>query len=755
MSLQKKTFVIIVTILLLTLAFLYIVSTRLSNTLLSGLTSVESENALSNLKQVANVLSNDLNNLDLKLIDWSSWSETYQFMIDQNKKYLKNNISDGSFDVNGQLKINAMIFIDTQGKIVLARGYDLVNQKQILVPQSLLDQITKDSIILQSHSDKNSALNGFINLPEEPVLIAARPILTNDSKGPSHGTLIFVRFLDANVLSNLKKTVGFTVNINQISNANVPQELLNSSGAILTLSNPPNAIKVISSNMIAGYTLIPDIYGKKGFVLEIELNRNIYQQSQVIIRYLIFSILGAGVLFGLIILIILNRLVLSRLSQFNFDLKEITSSGDLAKRLSVAGEDEIANLGKVINMMLAKLDESETHLKNENITIEQKVEDRTGQLEQKTNELIKANEKVASSYLEIDQERTRLLAAISSLPLGAVMTDSQNEVFAINLKARYLLNLQNETVSFNDLITAFGTNFDFKTNYEKVQKEKQPVILPEIAYQQKFLRVFLTPIDIKRLQKEFIGIIVLIEDITSEKLLERSKNEFLAVASHELRTPLTVIQLNASVLLDEFAPKINPEGQKMVAQIKDSSVQLIELANEFLEASTLEQQKVVFHNANFDLVALGNEVVEQFKKEAEIKKIYLKLETNEKDLEIFADKNRVRQIYTNLIANAMKFTATGGVTVKIEKTKDEAKVSFIDTGRGIGEKEKQLLFKKFQQAGSDIYEHKALGGTGMGLYISKLLCEGMNGKISLEYSEIDRGSTFVFTLPLAHKEVTA
>jgi CheY-like chemotaxis protein len=253
-----------------------------------------------------------------------------------------------------------------------------------------------------------------------------------------------------------------------------------------------------------------------------------------------------------------------------------------------------------------------------------------------------------------------------------------------------------------------------------------------------------------------IGTVILLADITDAKVAERSKDEFFSIASHELRTPLTAIKGNASMILDYYKDKLkDPSLREMVEDVHTSSVRLIEIVNDFLDTSRLEQGKIQFKFQSFAL----DKVIEQVSYEmgAVLKQKDLKLTVDKASLNlgelplIFADPDRTKQVIYNLVGNAAKFTEKGGITIRAHKEGPNMRVLVTDTGRGIPLEGQRLLFRKFQQAGSSLLTRDTTRGTGLGLYISKLLVEGMGGKIGLEDSEPGRGTTFFFTLPLAAK----
>ena len=164
----------------------------------------------------------------------------------------------------------------------------------------------------------------------------------------------------------------------------------------------------------------------------------------------------------------------------------------------------------------------------------------------------------------------------------------------------------------------------------------------------------------------------------------------------------------------------------MLSNIHASSIRLIKIVNSFLDASKLEQGKATFNLQNFDITPLAENVVMDLSQLAKDKDIYLKIDKHDIP-EVYADQEKIKQVLYNLVGNAIKFTEKGGITVNVEKDGDFVKTSITDTGLGVSEEYRQLLFRKFQQAGERILTRDAATGSGMGLYISKLLIEAIEG----------------------------
>ena len=186
----------------------------------------------------------------------------------------------------------------------------------------------------------------------------------------------------------------------------------------------------------------------------------------------------------------------------------------------------------------------------------------------------------------------------------------------------------------------------------------------------------------------------------------------------------------------------------MINDIHVGSVRLIEIVNDFLNVSRLEQGKIEFKKQAFPLFEPINKALLDMKSLASDKGVELVCEVSP-DIRVVADSDRLLQIMYNLVGNAIKFTTNGSITVSVSDVEDFVKVSVADTGIGISFEKQGLLFQKFQQAGENSLAREVSRGSGLGLYISKLLVEGMGGKIFLEKSELSKGSTFGFTLPVA------
>jgi signal transduction histidine kinase len=230
------------------------------------------------------------------------------------------------------------------------------------------------------------------------------------------------------------------------------------------------------------------------------------------------------------------------------------------------------------------------------------------------------------------------------------------------------------------------------------------------------------------------------------KELDRLKSDFVSNVSHELRTPLTAIKGAVDLILREVAGPLTEKQIHYLTRVRSNTQHLAGLINDLLDLSKIESGKIEVKSSLVSMGGLVHEVVETLRPIAVEKGIALEAAIPEQSIMVWADRDKINQVLMNLIGNAIKFTpAHGTVTVSASRNGDErVQVSVSDTGPGVPPEEKEKIFDKFYQVGEvDGVKPK---GTGLGLAICKALVELHGGRIWVE-SEMNRGSTFYFTLP--------
>lgn len=237
--------------------------------------------------------------------------------------------------------------------------------------------------------------------------------------------------------------------------------------------------------------------------------------------------------------------------------------------------------------------------------------------------------------------------------------------------------------------------------------------------------------------------------VANERLkeLDRLKSDFVSNVSHELRTPLTAIKGAVDLLLREMAGPLGERQAHYLTRVKSNTQHLAGLINDLLDLSKIEAGRVELNSSRVSLGGLVHEVVETLRPVAAEKPISLEVAAPEPAIVVWADREKLTQVLMNLIGNAIKFTPSEGkVTVSVTGNGNGAvAVSVRDTGSGISAEDREKIFDKFYQAAGNGKSKPK--GTGLGLAISKALVELHGGRIWVE-SEVNRGSTFTFTLPV-------
>jgi len=236
------------------------------------------------------------------------------------------------------------------------------------------------------------------------------------------------------------------------------------------------------------------------------------------------------------------------------------------------------------------------------------------------------------------------------------------------------------------------------------------------------------------------------------------KSEFISVASHELRTPLAAIKNAILLILKGKTGEVNETQAKFLSMAERNINRLTNILDDLLNLSRIESGRVQFNFQNFVLKEAVEFIASSLRAQADAKKIQLEIDAPEQLPPVYGDQEKIEQILTNLIGNAIKFTPDEGhilITIKpLPRSEsggqaDMLSVSVKDTGIGISQEHLDAIFEKFYQVEGSL--HRSVGGTGLGLAITKGLVEAHQGKIWVE-SELGKGSNFTFTLPISKGE---
>ena len=237
------------------------------------------------------------------------------------------------------------------------------------------------------------------------------------------------------------------------------------------------------------------------------------------------------------------------------------------------------------------------------------------------------------------------------------------------------------------------------------------------------------------------------------KRLDNAKSEFISIASHQLRTPLTAIKGYTSLILEGSYGKIDNQLQDVVNKVYAANSRLIELVENLLSISRLESGRMQYNYQSVQLADVVNDAAGMFAVIAKKKGIDLQVLAPETPLPFLSlDAGKIREVVSNLIDNALKYTESGSVTVKMEQVEDgKVRLSVKDTGIGIKKEDLEHIFLKF--ARSKETEKLYVGGTGLGLYVGRTFIEKHGGRLWAESEGHGHGAEFIFELPISREGV--
>ncbi len=245
-------------------------------------------------------------------------------------------------------------------------------------------------------------------------------------------------------------------------------------------------------------------------------------------------------------------------------------------------------------------------------------------------------------------------------------------------------------------------------------------------------------------KQEVYRIVHIIKDITERKKAEQLKDDLVSTVSHELRTPLTTIREAVSQVLDGLLGETTADQREFLSMCLQDVDRLMRIINDLLDMSKIKAKRVELNKETFDIVGLMKQVQNTFEPRFREKKLTGKVSFSNEQIEIYADRDKIIQVLTNLIGNALKFTSEGTIELQVIDKGELVECSVIDSGRGIAKEDIDKVFDKFKQVGREYGPGEK--GTGLGLAIAQGIVDLHKGKIWVE-SQKDEGTKFIFILP--------
>jgi two-component system sensor histidine kinase ResE len=344
------------------------------------------------------------------------------------------------------------------------------------------------------------------------------------------------------------------------------------------------------------------------------------------------------------------------------------------------------------------------------------------------------------------QEKEQLSSIVSSMADGVVTLNRNGDMIVTNPPAvEFIENWYYES------------NLEITKNNMKLPRDLYNVLQDIINGEQKAVREYslqgrnyvmlMTPL----YDQSYVrGAVAVIRDMTEERRLDKLRKDFVANVSHELRTPISMLQGYSEAIVDDIAES-KEEKNELAGIIHEESLRMGRLVNELLDLARMEAGHIQLNLESVDFEVYTERILKKFSGIAAENQIELKLTKHIDVPHAVIDPDRMEQVFTNLIDNAIRHTNEEGyVHVSIYSTKDEIGVSISDNGSGIPEEDLPFVFERFYKADKSRTKTAKKKGTGIGLAIAKNIVEAHGGHISVK-SKLNQGTTFSFTISHTQK----
>jgi signal transduction histidine kinase len=359
---------------------------------------------------------------------------------------------------------------------------------------------------------------------------------------------------------------------------------------------------------------------------------------------------------------------------------------------------------------------------------------------------------INSSIIVSNNDDLSIVAHSSSSPDELTSRAKTEAKLAISLKAP-MATLVNMYDRQNNIIQAWNVMTPVLDSNKNVVAVISTSLLTvdaqeaiDKAYRISFIVLVISIVLIIGLLFRHFRLVGYVKLLAKQRELNQTMSDFLSVATHEIKAPISIIKGYLSNVVDGDSGPIEPKIQEQIKVAIAQTERLNSLIQDLLNVSRIDQGRIQYNFTAVDTVKILNMIVENYRPIAEAKGIQLVYEPTEAMASVRADEGRVQEVFTNLIDNAIKYTAKGSVTITQRLVKGTVITNFRDTGFGISPTAKQRLFQRFYRVQTS--QTESISGTGLGLWIIKQYVIAMNGTIDVETME-NVGSNFIVELQVA------
>ncbi|MCK9344634.1 MAG: ATP-binding protein [Candidatus Pacebacteria bacterium] len=506
----------------------------------------------------------------------------------------------------------------------------------------------------------------------------------------------------------------------------------------------------------------------EGLVLLVEVNKD---EIFAPFTALMYESTVAGTLLllgGMLVIVFFVRPPLRRVNEIIAALERVMN-GNFDVKVKVSTNDETGRLATMFNTMVDAIRNNQKDLEESRRLVEEKatlLERDLGEHE-KQEKFLEESKRATLNLLEdswkakekLEEEGNKLQTIITSIGDALVLIDLDYKIILVNTKALEVLGMAREELLSKDLRDImklykkkqYVEPKDWPTEEMFRTKEAITSTLEDNLYILTKGRSTQLPVtvSIAPINGRFAGAVIVIRDVTSDRVLDEAKSSFISVASHQLRTPLTSIRWYSEMLLSEDAGTLNDSQKDFMKEIHGGAERLYQTVDLLLGISRVENGKVKMNRSLIDLSSFTGDITKELNSQINDKKLTLAVDPSEAvPVAVWLDPLILRQVILNLVSNAIRYTPENGtikITWRIGDGGKEVIYSVSDSGIGIPAHQKNRIFSKFFRA--ENARMQVPDGSGLGLALVKDLVEAWGGRVWFE-SEEGKGSTFFFTVPV-------
>jgi sensor domain CHASE-containing protein/nitrogen-specific signal transduction histidine kinase len=318
--------------------------------------TLERDEAKKDMERCVEALRREVHHLDALANDWAAWDDTYEFVQDGNKDYIESNLVLESFT---DTDLNIIYICNAKGYVVWGEVRDLETEKTIQIREFPKRSLPETHPLLQ-HETVDSSIAGIFMTEHGPVLVASRPIITSENKGPILGSLIMGRFLGEDVVETLVEQTRVNFRIWPVTTGSIPAD---KTGVLNHITDDdPLLISKLSNDLLQIYTTFSDIQGSPALLMQADIPRDISAKGATAMRFALVSILVVGIIVLIVLLLLLQQTVVGPIKRLTDHAVAVGKSDDLSARLALQRSDEIGTLAREFDSMVEQLSEARKKL---------------------------------------------------------------------------------------------------------------------------------------------------------------------------------------------------------------------------------------------------------------------------------------------------------------------------------------------------------------------------------------------------------